>query len=630
MLDFMRKSANTIFIKAFLALLILSFAAFGIGDVFNGRANSTAIATVGKTEISVAAYRAEYARELERAAQLFGQEITPEQGKALGVGNRLIGRLIQDALITESTRDMGLLITDAQILDEIRKSPQFSNDAGQFDRNLFVSILRRNGFDEDTYVQRVRENILRTQFLGPILDGALAPKPLVDALYAYNAEQRTADVIRIDYAALKDIKAPSEDELVQYHKDNAANYMAPEYRRLTAIVLRAETLARDVTVSADEIQAAYDEREADYLTPEKRTLRQILTLDEDSAQKAKTLLDGGTPFAEVVAQVGANPAMIEIGSFTTADATNLSPDIATAVFAVEKGARTAPLQSPLGWHIFEVTDITPKTVKPLADVRDALTLAVKLDRALTLVFDLSNKVDDLLGGGMTFEEAARQVGISPTVISAVDARGFDPKNTALESPFITDILTEAFKLNEGQDSQMTETADGNAFFVVRIDGVTAPALRPLADVRTEVVQALDQKARAARATELAKTAQQRLKSGDPAADVAQAIGFRAITTPPFTRNGAGLAPNTLPGDALTELFALKQGEATAQNDTGALVVARVASIVPAQLDTASEQYRTVAEDTLSSMQSDLLAQLSSALEVTYGVSLNQKAINEAF
>jgi len=630
MLDFMRKSANTIFIKAFLGLLILSFAAWGIGDIFRGRAANTAVATVGETEIPTAAFRGEFARELQRMSQIFGQEITREQGQAMGIGNLLVGRLVQSALINENARDIGLMITDTQILDEIKRTPEFFNDAGRFDRNIFINILSRNGFTEDSYVARVRENMARQQYLGPIREGALAPKPLVAALYAHAAEQRTADVIRIDHANLLNVKMATEAELMQFHADNAAKFMAPEYRTLTAIVLQGSTIAEGITVSEEDIQAAYDEREADYLTPETRKLRQVMTNDEASAKKAKALLDSGKSLQEVATEVGANPAMIEIGDFTTADAANLSADIATALFSLPKGGHSEALQSPLGWHVFEVVDIAPSVVKPLSEVHDELANAVKMDRALTSLYDLSNKAEDLLGGGMTFEEAANALGVTATHIAAVDAQGFGEDGKAIETPYLTDVVKQGFQLNEGQDSQMSETADGNAFVVVRVDTVKAPALRPLDSVKKAVAQAWDAKKRADIAAGLAKAAQDRLQAGEDANAVAQSIGFKATVTTPFTRDGKGLEQNALPAKVIESLFALKTGQATSAEGTGAHTVARLSAVTPATPDDGSVIYRAVRDKALTDMQTDLLAQLSNALEGAYGVTINQKALNDAY
>lgn len=630
MLEFMRKSANTIFIKAFLGLLILSFAAWGIGDIFRGRVASVGVATVGETDIPVEAYRAEFARELQRMSQIFGQEISREQGQAMGLGNLLVSRLVQSALVNQGANDLGLMVSDATVVSEIKRNPEFFNDAGRFDRNIYISMLSRGGFTEDRYVARVRENLTRQQYLSPIREGVLAPQGLVGALYAHAAEQRTAEVIRIAHADLLNVKMATQEELSQFHQDNAANFMAPEYRKITGVVLQAADIAKTIEVSEDDIQNAYSEREAEYLTPEKRTLRQILVQDEDTANKAKGMLDAGQSLDEVAKSVGANPAMVNIGTFTSADAANLSSDIATAVFGLQQGQYSKALKSPLGWHVFTVTGVTPTVVKPLADVRDELAQTVKIDRALNSLFDLSNQMEDLLGGGQTFEEAAASLGLSTTQIAAVDAQGFGPDGKPVQAPYLTDLVGEAFKLGDGQDSQMAEAEDGQAFFVVRVDGITAPALRPLDTIKQDVATAWDAQKRAQMAAVLATAAKDRLAAGEDAATVAQSMGFKATTTKAFTRDGNGLEQNTLPANVIESLFDLRTGEATSAEGTGAHTVARLASVTPATPDKGNAIYQAVSDQAINDMQNDLLTQLSVALEGTYGVSINQQAINEAY
>lgn len=630
MLEFMRKSANTIFIKLLLGLLILSFAAWGIGDIFSGRAANTSVASVGKTDISVEQYRAEFTRELQRMSEMFGQEISREQAQAMGVGNLLVSRLAQSALINEGAKSLGIYVSDQQILDEIHKTPEFFNEAGRFDRNIFISTLSRSGFNENSYVARVRQNIARQQFLSPIRDGVLAPKGLVDALYSFAAEQRRADVIRIDHASLLNVKTPSAEDLAKFHTENAANFMAPEYRKLTAIVLEASTLADTITLSDAELQAAYDEREGEFLTPEKRVLRQVLVQDEVTATKAKALLDGGKSMTEVAAEVGANPAMVDIGAFTTSDASNLSPDIASAVFALPKGGRSGVLQSPLGWHVFEVVEIQPTVVRALADVRDELTQKAKIERALTALYELSNQVEDKLGGGMTYEEAAASVGLHALHIDALDAQGLGPDGKPVDAPYGPDLAREAFKLTDGQDSQMTEVGDGKAFVVVRLDGVTAPALRPLDTVMKEVSEAWSNQQRSQMAAGLAQVAKDRMTAGESAADVAAAIGFSATTTQPFTREGKGLQNNALPANLIRELFTLSSGGVASAPGTGAHTVARLTDIIQANPNVESAEYKAVADQARGDLQGDLLSQLAFALEGVYDVTINHNAIADAF
>src|SRR5262245_21287818 len=93
MLDSMRRGVSNIFTKFLLALLIVAFAIWGIGDVWR-RTSQGALATVGGTEITSDEFRQAYQDEIQSIARRLGRKLTPEQAKILGVESRVLSRLI--------------------------------------------------------------------------------------------------------------------------------------------------------------------------------------------------------------------------------------------------------------------------------------------------------------------------------------------------------------------------------------------------------------------------------------------------------------------------------------------------------------------------------------------------------
>ena len=69
------------------SFLIISFAVWGIGDIFRG-AVRTEVATVGGTSISADAFRNAYQNEVQRLARQSRQSISPEHGLSIdGLGS---------------------------------------------------------------------------------------------------------------------------------------------------------------------------------------------------------------------------------------------------------------------------------------------------------------------------------------------------------------------------------------------------------------------------------------------------------------------------------------------------------------------------------------------------------------
>jgi len=630
MLKFMRKSARSIFVKALLILLIASFAMWGISDVFKSRGSSSSVATIGQTTISASTFKSELAREVRRVQQTINPNITRKQAISMGVGDMLMSRLVNSAILNAGAQDMRLNISKTAILNEIRNSKSFFNDAGVFDRRVFTQLLSNNGLSEEGYIQYLRQGMERDQILSAIYSGATPPAPLIDALYTFEAEKRVLDVLRINYAQIKNVPTPTGSELTTYHEANAQNFMAPEYRSLSALVLNAADIAKTIDLTHQDLQIAYDERAADFMTPETRVLKQILVSDEITAGRAAQLLTDGKTLIDVANEVKANPAMMNIGTLTRDDVAALSSKIADAAFSTAKGSHSAPVKSPLGWHVIVVEDIIPGSVQSLADVKETLSANLKMTKALDQLFQLSNQLEDLLGGGKTFEEAASELGVTLIKAQAVDAQGRTTDGKLATFTFAADIIKEAVKLQAGGESSMTENKDNTAFFVVRVDSVTPSALRPLETVKVAVEMAWDAQKRSEIAATLAQKAQTRLESGEALAKVAKSLGFNSFVTQPFTRNSQGLQQGALPVAVIKQAFTLPLGGVANAPGTGARTVARITAIQVAQKGIDDPVFKSVKDQATRDLQNDLAKQMTEALQNRFPVRVNQSVLNSIY
>src|SRR2546428_12997196 len=88
MLRGIRKASSNWLGKAVMAVvmgvLIVSFAVWGIADIFKGFGQSS-LAKIGKTEISTEQFRQIYTEKLQQLGRSFGRPLTSEQARALGL-----------------------------------------------------------------------------------------------------------------------------------------------------------------------------------------------------------------------------------------------------------------------------------------------------------------------------------------------------------------------------------------------------------------------------------------------------------------------------------------------------------------------------------------------------------------
>ncbi len=104
--------------------LVISFAIWGIGDIFRGFGHST-LAVVGRSELGIEQFRQLYNDRLQQIGRQFGRSISLDQARLLGLDRQILGQIIADMALDERARQMPLGITDAEISRRITSEPGF-------------------------------------------------------------------------------------------------------------------------------------------------------------------------------------------------------------------------------------------------------------------------------------------------------------------------------------------------------------------------------------------------------------------------------------------------------------------------------------------------------------------------
>jgi peptidyl-prolyl cis-trans isomerase D len=230
------------------AFLIMSFAIWGIGDIFRGQVR-TQVATVGSTDITADAFRTAYQNEYQGLIRRTRQSITPDQARALGLDRNVLARLVTEAALDQKARAMNLTVSDAQIAQAIQDDPNFKGPSGQFDRGQFTELLRSNGLSEGQYVRDQRSVMTRLQLAEAVSADLPVPAAMREAVHRFQNERRTFDYVALTAAQAGDIPAPADPELQAFFDERKATYRAPEYRGFTYLLLDAAALAKAEAVS---------------------------------------------------------------------------------------------------------------------------------------------------------------------------------------------------------------------------------------------------------------------------------------------------------------------------------------------------------------------------------------------
>ena len=215
-------------IKIFLGLIALSFAAWGVGDIFRGNSDPT-VASIGNIKVRASELVREYNRELEQLRRLSGGQIDAEQARALGIVESTLQQIINRASLDQHARSFSMGITDNIIASEIRMSPNFRNEEGSFDRRVFEYAIAQNSMDEESFIATLRGDIIRTHLLNSLVRGVKSPDAMTEAIKKFRAEQRVAEFVIIDSNDFTKPPTPSSQELTDFHRRNQEIFTKPEY-----------------------------------------------------------------------------------------------------------------------------------------------------------------------------------------------------------------------------------------------------------------------------------------------------------------------------------------------------------------------------------------------------------------
>src|SRR5687768_2531154 len=233
MMDSLRGAATGWIAKILIGLLALSFAVWGINDVFTGY-RSDVLASVGDYEISADAYRITFEQRLRNLSRQTGQSITNQRAAELGLDRQILADMLRSGALQQQASEMKLAVPDAIIAEEIARNPVFQNSRGQFDANRFRQILQQSGLSEQMLVQEEKAGKLRQAIADPLLNDIQPPDTLVEAVVRHMNERRDAK-----YFVLKsnesEIPPPSEAELKSHYEKNPQAFTAPAYRSLVLL-----------------------------------------------------------------------------------------------------------------------------------------------------------------------------------------------------------------------------------------------------------------------------------------------------------------------------------------------------------------------------------------------------------
>lgn len=490
MMDNLRAAANHVVLKIILALIILSFVLTGVGNYLIGGSGDYAAKVNGQT-IERAQLEQAFQSERSRMQQQLGDQFSAlagNEGYMQQMRRQVLSQLIDNMLLDQYAKKLGLAVSDDQIKDAIRKAPYFQTN-GQFDNAKYLDLIGRMGYTADNFAQLMRQQLVNQQVIQAFGESGFVLPSESQAMAALVLQERDVRLATIDLKALQAKQSAGDDELKAYYDQNKNSFIAPEQVKVSYIPLDAASMQDKVKVSEEDINAYYDQHKSSYGQPERKNYSVIQLKTEAEANAALDELKKGADFATLAKEKSTDIISRRTGGELGWLEPETTADELKQANLTEKGQLSGVVKSSVGYLIVRLNDIEPEKLKPLSEVHDAIAKQVQQEKAVDAYYALQQKVSE----AATSDNESLASAEEAAGVKAAQSDWFTRDNipAALNFKPVVQAIFDGSLIGEngapGSNSDVI-TVDGDRAFVVRVSGHKPEGIEPFDQVKDRVAE----------------------------------------------------------------------------------------------------------------------------------------------
>lgn len=493
-------------IMLFTAIAFVALMVFQWGMDITGRSGGGLgeIGSVNGDPIMYEAYMAAYRQLYDQVQRSQEEMVSSQQNRE--IEDAAFDEVVNQVLIRQELQRRGISVSDQEISEAAQFSPpdylrpSFTGEAGGFDLAGYQSWLATLPPEQLLVLEAYyRDVIPRGKLLRQVSSGVYLSDGALWQRYQDQNERAEIRYVPLDpstrYSA--DDFPISDADIEAYYRSHQDEFEIPARATVHAVVLDKTPTAADTAASMQRAEAV---------------LQEIL---------------GGADFAEVAARESADPSTAPIGgALGIFPQGRMTPPFDSAVFAAPLDQVVGPVKSSFGFHVLEVLD---RWATDSAQARHILIDVARTDDSEVELLTLADSLEDL-GTAIPLDQAAAALGLSSTTLEI--AQSF---------PF----LAGAGQISEGADWAFEEASPedvspvfetSTAFYALQLVSAQEAGVIPLADASSSIRSTLLFERQMERARADAQALLDRIRAGEPLANVAAEAGLEVRSAGPFTRS----------------------------------------------------------------------------------------------
>lgn len=488
MLQNIRDNSQGWIAKTIIGIIVVLLALTGFDAIFNAASNSQTAAKVNGEEIS--RYDLDQAMNMQRRqlAQQLGQDFDASLLDDRLLRDSALGSLIDRMLLLQGAKSADFAFSREALDQLILQTPEFQVD-GAFSAARFDQVIQQMGYSRLQFRQLLEQEMLIGQLRAGISGTGFVTDQQVENFA--RLEMQTRDFETLTIPAQHETIEVSDEQIEEYYETNADRFRTPEQVIVEYVELKKESFFDQVEASDEELQDLYQQQIANL--DEQRRAAHILieTGGELSDQEAKAKIEeiaarvkGGEDFAAIAKEVSQDPGSAnEGGDLGFAGTGVYDPAFEDALYALNEGEVSAPVQSEFGWHIIKLLGVQSPEVPSFESMKPELVRELKAQQVEQRFVEISKQLEDAAFEASDLTQPAQELGLMVQTTNAFGREGGEgiaANRQVIQAAFSDEVLVD------GANSSVIEL-DPETSIALRVKEHLKPAAIPLADVRDDIV-----------------------------------------------------------------------------------------------------------------------------------------------
>ena len=492
MLTYMRKRSKSWITKFIFGAIIIVFVFWGGSAYWSKEANK--VAKIDRYIITQQQFAKAYSDALRLYQARLGDAFTPEVLAQLDLKKTVLDQMINDYIVDDEARKLGVSVSDEELQEAIRTFPAFQQN-GQFSIDSYKRLLQYQRMTPAEFEEQQRKAFFQQRVYSMITENIIVSPQEVEAYYQYQNDSFNLHYLSVDAQSFSKDAVVGDEEAAAYYETNKERYKIAPRIVLTAVLFPVERYFDEAAVSVDEARDYYDSHRQEFAEEAKIHGRHILirvpqdadqtTIDKKraAAQKIYDQVKAGGNFAELAKKYSEDPGTSAAGGdIGTVPQSSLPASMAEAFSGMKHGEVRGPVQTALGFHVLKLEKKSEAKQRSFEEVSASIVERMRHQRAKIIARDEAGNahmelfeqgINDLAGYAESKGLETREIGPF--------AEG---ENIGIAGS--EEFVRQAFTLPQGEIGAVVETDEGCIIYMVKEK--IAARIPEFQEIRSRVVE----------------------------------------------------------------------------------------------------------------------------------------------